>query len=398
MPDGTANPVLALQASFLNDDDQSVEAIWRLGFARDWTSWLNALRLFTAPTLNMVFADRDGNIGFMVPGRIPIRKAGDGRMPVSGASGENEWLGFIPFDNLPRAFNPPAGHIATANNKVVPDDYPYLITMDWDAPYRIERIEAGLKATPKQSMASSMRLQGDIVSLAARDLLPLMLIAEPRSARARAALDLLRKWDDSMNADRPEPLIFASWLRALNKRLFQPRLGTIYGRHWSASARVTQNVLRNRPAWCGTRGCPALMEDALQDALDDLTTRYGGAMERWRWGEPHRATFDHPLFSHIPVLRNVFDRNPPAGGAADTVNAGGFDADDEAPFADLHGPGLRAVYDLSDLDNSTFQIALGQSAHVLSPHYDDLQDSWSRLDGFHIVRDPQQRETLTLLP
>jgi penicillin amidase len=122
-------------------------------------------------------------------------------------------------------------------------------------------------------------------------------------------------------------------------------------------------------------------------------------MKRWRWGEPHRATFDHPLFSHIPVLSGVFDRHSPAGGAADTVNAGAFDANnDEAPFADFNGPGLRAVYDLSDLDKSTFQIALGQSAHVLSPHYDDLQDSWSRLDGFRIVRDPQQRETLTLLP
>jgi penicillin amidase len=398
LPEGTASPVLALRASFLNDDDQSVEAIWRLGLARDWNGWRDALRLFTAPALNLLFADRDGNIGFMVPGRIPIRKAGDGRMPVSGATGENEWLGFIPFENLPHAFNPPAGHIATANNKIVPDDYPYLITMDWDAPYRIERIEAGLAETPKQSMASSMGLQGDIVSLSARDLLPLMLTAEPHDARARSATALLRQWDFRMDPDRPEPLIFAAWLRALNKRLFQPRLGTLYGRHWSPSARVTQNVLRNRPSWCGTQGCPALLEAALADALDDLTTRYGGTIEHWRWGEPHRATFDHPLFSHMPLLRAVFGRDLPAGGAADTINAGGFDNDDEAPFADRHGPGLRAVYDLADLDKSTFQLALGQSAHVLSPHYDDLQDSWSRLDGFRLMRDPQPRETLTLLP
>jgi penicillin amidase len=127
--------------------------------------------------------------------------------------------------------------------------------------------------------------------------------------------------------------------------------------------------------------------------------RYGGTMERWRWGEAHRATFDHPLFSRIPVLRAVFDRHPPAGGAADTVNTGSFDGSDNAtPFADLHGPGLRAVYDLSDLDNSKFQIALGQSGHVLSPHYDDLQKSWKRLQGFRILRNPQRSETLMLLP
>jgi penicillin amidase len=393
------NSALALQASFLNDDDQSVEAVWRLGLAQDWTGWLNALRLFTAPVQNMVFADCDGAIGFMVPGRIPIRKAGDGHMPASGSSGNNDWSGFIPFDSLPHAFNPRVGHIATANNKIVPDDYPYLITMDWDAPYRIERIEAGLAETPKQSTASSMLLQGDIVSLSAKELLPLMLVAEPHSAQAIAAIDLLRRWDNRMDPDRPEPLIFASWLRALNRRLFQPRLGTIYGRYWSASARVTQNVLRNRPSWCGSEGCPAVLGGALKDALDDLTMRYGGTMERWRWGEAHRATFDHPLFSRIPVLRAVFDRHPPAGGAADTVNTGSFDGSDNAtPFADLHGPGLRAVYDLSDLDNSKFQIALGQSGHVLSPHYDDLQKSWKRLQGFRILRNPQSSETLTLLP
>lgn len=397
-PLAPANSALALQASFLNDDDQSVEAAWRLGLAQDWAGWLNALRVFTAPAQNMLFADRDGNIGFMVPGRIPIRKAGDGRMPVSGSSGDYDWSGFIPFESLPHAFNPPVGHIATANNRIVPDDYPYLITMDWDAPYRIERIEAGLAETPKQSIASSTLLQADIVSLSARELLPLMLNAEPRGARQLAAIDLLRRWDNRMDPDRPEPLMFASWVRALNRRLFQPRLGTLYGRYWSASARVTQHVLRNRPSWCGSEGCPAVIAAALQDALDDLTTRYGGTMERWRWGEPHRATFHHPLFSHIPALRAVFDRDPPAGGAADTVNAGGFDAsNDETPFADVHGPGFRAVYDLADLDNSTFQIGLGQSAHVLSPHYDDMQKYWISFEGFRIVRD-LQGETLTLLP
>ena len=393
-----AQSALALQATFLNDDDRSVEAAWRLGFAQDWEGWLNALRLFTAPAQNMVYADRDGNIGFMVPGRIPIRKTGDGRMPVSGSSGDHDWSGFIPFESLPRVLNPPAGHIATANNKIVPDNYPYLISTDWDAPYRIERIEAGLKETPKQSMASSILLQADIVSLSARELLPLMLVAKSHGANEVAAIDLLRRWDHRMDPDRPEPLIFAAWLRSLNRRLFQPRLGTIYGHYWSASARVTQAILRDKPSWCGREGCPALIEGALKDALDDLTSHYGGAMERWRWGEAHQATFDHPLFSHIPVLGAVFGRHSPAGGAADTVNAGSFDANnEEAPFSDLHGPGLRAVYDLSDLDDSMFQIALGQSGHVLSPHYDDLQNLWKRFEGFRILRDPKG-EMLTLVP
>jgi penicillin G amidase len=398
MPPAPANSALALQASFLNDDDQSVEAIWRIGLAPDWAGWRDALRLLTGPPQNMVFADRGGNIGFMVPGRIPVRKAGDGRMPVEGASGDHDWAGFIPFERLPQLYNPRIGHIATANNKIVPDDYPFFITRDWDAPYRIERIEAGLAATPRQSIESSMLLQRDVVSLAAKELLPLMLRAEPLGPRERAAADLLRRWDNRMDPERPEPLVFSAWVRAINRRLFEPRLGAIYGRYWSPSARVTQNILQNDPAWCGEEGCQRLTADALKDALDDLTNRYGQTMEQWRWGEAHRASFEHPVFSRIPVLGALFNRHPSTGGAADTINAGSFDANKDAtPFAAVHGPGLRAVYDLADPDKSTFQLALGQSAHVLSPHYDDMQKLWLRFEGVRIAREPAG-ETLTLLP
>jgi len=398
MPPAPANSVMALQTGFLTDDDQSVEAIWRFGLARDWTSWRDALRLFTAPAQNMVYADRDGNIGFMVPSHIPIRKAGDGRMPVEGASGEHDWSGFIPFEKLPQAYNPPSGHIASANNKIVPDAYPFLITHDWDAPYRIERIEDSLATTSQQSMASSTLLQSDVVSLAAKELLPSMLAAEPADPRERAAIALLRRWDDRMDADRPEPLIFSAWVRAINKHLFAPRLGSIYGRYWLPSVRATANILRKDDGWCGKDGCQRLLADALKDALDGLSNRYGARMEKWRWGDAHRVSLSHPIFSHIPVLRSLFDRHPPAAGAADTVNAGGFDANqEETPFADIHGPGLRAIYDLANPDNSTFQLALGQSAHPLSPHYADMEELWLRNEGLRIGREPAG-DILTLTP
>lgn len=397
-PGVSGRTVLALQASFLNDDDRSVEAQWRVGLAQNWTDWLDALRLFTAPAQNMVFADTDGNIGFTVPGQIPIRKSGDGRMPAPGASGEHDWTGFIPFDSLPRSFNPPVGHLASANNKIVSDDYPYFITRDWDASFRIERIETGLAETPKQSLDSSAQLQADIVSLAAERLLPLMLAAMPRNPRAATAMQMLHDWDHRFDPDQPEPLIFAAWVRVLNKRLFGPRLGSLYGTSWSPSLRVTLAVLRDAPSWCGSAGCAALAGDSLDDALDGLVRHYGENIKGWRWGEAHRATFDHPLFSRIPVLRTIFDRQPPAGGAADTVNAGSFGgAGEDNPFADLHGPGLRAIYDLSDLDRSKFQMALGQSAHILSPHYDDLMAGWTRFAGFEISGNPQG-DVLVLKP
>jgi len=390
--------VLALQTSYLIDDDRSSEAQWRVGLARGWPSWVEALRLFTAPMQNMVYADHDGNIGFFAPGQIPIRKKGDGTAPVPGWTGEYDWGGWVPFEELPQAFNPPAGHIATANNKIVPDSYPYLLTHDWDLPYRVERIESGLADTPRQSIESSAALQGDLVSLTARHLVPLMLASEPADARAKQAMDLLAHWDAKMQADRPEPLIFIAWLRALGKHLYQPALGEQFAQYWGPTPLATEGVLTQHQHWCGEGGCPAALQAALTDALGELTARYGTDMTAWRWGAAHPALFAHPIFHHLPILNRIFDRQVPADGGADTVEAGAFRfGNPDGPYTDMHGPALRAIYDLGDLDKSVFLTALGQSAHVLSPHYADLLPRWRAFDWLRLPHDPEG-ETLTLVP
>jgi penicillin G amidase len=390
--------VMALQASFLTDEDRSVEAQWLASLAHDWAGWIDALKLFVAPMQNMVYADRDGNIGFFAPGHIPIRKAGDGRAPVPGWTGEYDWNGWVPFEKLPQAFNPPAGHIATANNKIVPDNYPYMITADWDLPYRIERIEAALAEKPKQSIASSAKIQADIVSLSAKRLLPLMLRPVPRDAGAKSAAALLRAWDGSMAEDRPEPLIFVAWLRALNKRLFQPALGPLFNDYLGMTPLATEGALTVHQHWCGSSGCDAALEASLSDALHELSAEYGADQSAWRWGEAHPALFAHPVFHHIPVLRDLFDRQVPAGGSNDTVNAGGFQfTDPDGAYVSTHGPAFRAIYDLADLDKSVFLTALGQSAHVLSPHYDDLLPRWHAFNWLRLPTDAHG-ETLMLVP
>ncbi|MDB5360506.1 MAG: peptidase penicillin amidase [Rhodospirillales bacterium] len=390
--------VMALETSYLIDDDRSSEAQWRMGLARGWPSWVEALRLFTAPMQNMVYADRDGNIGFFAPGQLPIRKAGDGESPVPGWTGDYDWNGWVPFEELPQAFNPPSGHFATANNKIVPDSYPYLVSHDWDGPYRVERIEAGLAETPRQSIDSFAAIQADVVSLSAKHLLPLMLGGEPADARAKSAMDLLAHWDARMLADRPEPLIFIAWLRALNKHLYQPALGDAFERYWAMRSLATEGVLASHPQWCGAGGCPAALQASLKDALDELSARYGADMGAWRWGTAHPALFTHPIFHRLPVLRQLFDRQVPADGSADTVEAGAFQfGNPDGPFTDIHGPALRAIYDLSDLDKSVFLTALGQSAHVLSPHYADLLPRWRTFDWLRLPHDPRG-DTLTLVP
>ena len=142
-----------------------------------------------------------------------MRKAGDGRMPVPGADGKFDWEGFIPVEELPRALNPPSGRIVNANNRIVGDAYPYLITRDWALPYRAERIVEVLEGQAAHGVDDSQDLQSDILSMSARELLPLMLRVTPTNERSRQAVQLLSKWDFEMRRDRPEPLIYAAWLR-----------------------------------------------------------------------------------------------------------------------------------------------------------------------------------------
>ena len=397
-----AGTIMALQTSFLTDDDRSVEAQWRLGLAGDWASWVDALRTFTAPPLNMVYADQTGNIGFFVPGHIPVRKSGNGLAPVPGWTGDFDWDGWIPFEKLPQAENPASGHLASANNKITPADYPYLVSLDWDAPFRIERIEQGLAATPVQSIESSARLQGDIVSLAARRLLPLMLEGGSADDRASAVMQMLAKWDCRMSAARPEPLIFMAWLRAFNRRLYQPLLGELFDRYWDPRPIATEGILTKHRQWCGSDGCAAILQAGLKDALDELSSTYGTDPTEWRWGAAHQALFAHPLLhrivGRIPLLRDLFDRQVPASGSFDTINAGDFRyANPDGPFTDIHGPGLRAIYDLSNLDNSIFVTALGQSANPLSEHYADMLPRWQAFEWIHLPPAPQG-EMLTLRP
>ena len=141
-----SNYALAFAWTSLRDDDLSLQAGLDLNQAQNWNDFTEALRNFHAPQQNIVYADVDGNIGMYAPARVPIRKNGDGLVPVPGWTGDYDWTGFVPFEKLPHVYNPPSGQIVTANNKLVPDSYPYFLTSEWAEPYRVERITALLAA------------------------------------------------------------------------------------------------------------------------------------------------------------------------------------------------------------------------------------------------------------
>ncbi|HZS85564.1 MAG TPA: penicillin acylase family protein [Stellaceae bacterium] len=399
-----AGYVLALQATFLAPGDRSPQALWDVNRARNWDEFNAALQNLVAPEQNIVYADVEGHIGFTAPARIPIRGKGDGWMPVPGWTGEYDWTGFIPFTDLPRAFDPPRGRFVSANNKIVPDSYPYFIARDWDIPNRAERIEALLDEAPKQSLDASAAIQADTLSLMAQRLLPLMLKIQPSDARMEAALDLLRRWDGRMDENAAAPLVFTAWLRELERAIFADRLGVAFESYWALRPLAVREIMTEHPEWCrdparpADEGCTARLQQSLSRALDELVRAHGADMTAWRWGAAHVATFAHPLFSRIPVLRDVLAVAIPAGGGSDTVNRGGmFIADPEHPFRDVHGSGLRMLLDFSDLDRSRFMVVPGQSGNPFSPHYADLLRPWHDFAWLTLGREVQG-STLLLVP
>ena len=398
-----AGYVLALQATYLMDGDRTPQAFWEIDRATDWQSFQRALAKFDAPEQNAVYADTDGHIGFAAPARIPIRGKGDGWLPSPGWTGEYDWTGFIPFDRLPVSLDPASHAIVTANNKIVPDSYPYFLTRDWDLPFRAERIAAVLANAP-QSLDSSSAIQLDDYSMMAQRLLPLMLDAPVTSSQAREAVQRLRGWNMRMERAKAEPLIFTAWLRELNRSLLAEKLGGTFEAYWGLHPDVILSILTAHQDWCntGTNGdvvvvCSEQLANSLERALAQLRESYGADMNGWRWGRAHPAEFRNPVLSRVPMLRQLVELSIPADGGADTVNRGDFNVrNSAAPYEDIHGPGLRMVIDMANPAAARFMVVPGQSGNPLSPHYGDLMRPWR--DGYMLV--PQQRpvvssETLT---
>ena len=396
--------VLALAWPALAADDRTGDALAGLALARDWEGFLEAMRLFHSPQQNVIYADSSGAIGLAVPARVPLRRNGNGTVPVPGWSGEHDWIGTIPFDELPRSLNPPDGRLVAANNRIAPLGFPHLLTARWREPYRAQRILDRLTPLERTSLDDHAAIQLDIVSMAAARLLPRMLAVEPRDQEARAARDRLAAWDLRMDRGRPEPLIFAAWLDALNRALLEERLGARFDDFAWVNPLTIELVLADG-AWCDVvataeiEGCDRRIADALSSALASLEATYGDEQGDWRWGQAHVARLAHPLFGRIPLLRDLLGKPVASHGGAMTVNRGGasFRGPFERRFEHVHGPGLRALYDLSDLDNSRFMSAFGQSGHPLSPHYLSLAPRWA--DGAYLrLTAPDGAELLTLAP
>ncbi len=381
----TTGAPLALRWVALEPGDTTMDAFLGLNYAANWDQFVAALRLYVSPSQNVVYADGEGNIGYYAPGRIPIRAPGhDGMLPVSGWDSSAEWAGYIPFDRLPHTYNPPAGFVATANNRIVGADYPYLISNDWAPPYRAQRITdliEQMSAGDKISRDDMAAIQADRTSLQVPELLPFLLSVPPADDRQRQAIAQLQGWQGELALDSPAAAIYEAWMLHLERAIFEDDLrGDLY-EEMSTRANPTflSNVLHDaalRSAWCDNvltvamESCEQTALVALDAALDDLTGRAGANMGQWRWDKIHNTQYPHRPFSEVSYLRPLFHRSIGNGGDRYTVNVAPVNL--ATPYDQTHVPGYRHVVDLADLQNSRFIQTTGQSGNVLSSHYDDF--------------------------
>jgi penicillin amidase len=349
--------------------------------AQNWEQFRHAFSEFDAPGQNVVYADVDGNIGYQATGKVPIRASGDGSLPVDGSTNAHEWTGYIPFEKLPSVFNPASGLIATANARITPDRYPYSISSQWEAPWRVDRIYRVLESGRKFSTSDMLALQTDIYSeldhLVAEKLISAVQHAHNPSARARQAADMLRQWNGQMTADSCAPTIVSQSRLELKRLLLEPKLGSApdtdgdatlswKSYHWMMETVWLQNVLTNQPA----RWLPpnyASFDDVLNTALDEALKKAPGNLSFWKWGPQESVTIQNPILGRIPFIRQwTGPGERPQSGSGYTVKASGRD----------YGPSERFTADLSNLDASTLNVVTGQSGNFLSPYYMDQWKAW----------------------
>lgn len=360
---------VSLAWTVLRPGDRTVTAMLGVARARDWPSFLAALEHYDGAPQNFVYADVEGHIGYKLAGRIPLRTGRTGHRPARGWIPEDDWQGYVPFEQLPEIHDPPEGYIVTANNAPAPPTYPVDLGYYADAPYRAARIVALLGSATDWTVASTYALQMDVKSLQADEVLPFLRRLEPTDPEARRALEILAGWDGHMTVDAAAPAVYEAWLVAFTEALGRPHLGDLTSAWLAPRPTLIRRVLDGRDADLCIPDCAALAEHGLARAMQILRRELGNDPAAWRWGDAHPVVFHHPL-AITPRLRRKLDVTLPAAGALWTVDVGGYPWSD--PFVMTHLPSYRQVVDLGALDRSVWITTPGQSGLPHDVHYRDL--------------------------
>lgn len=401
--------VAAISWTALSGADTSISGAMAMMKAQDIPQALEAGRRVLAPAQNVMLADGTG-IALQVIGALPARDAGhpsQGRLPALGSDARVGFKGVLPYEDNPRVVSPASGLLGNTNNKTVDRPFPKHVSFDWGDTQRIQRWLTLMQAREVHTRESFIEAQLDTVNPTARALLPLIGAdlwftgeaapeGSPERLRQRALI-LLAEWNGEMNEHLPEPLIAEAWMRALMKRLIQDDLGAMAESFTHISPVFIERVYRNvggASVWCdvirsaAVESCTDIARIALDEALLQLTERYGKNIESWRWGDAHQATHDHPVLGEVALVKYFVNIRQSTSGGDNTLMRGVTRGEGPEPYQNVHSAGYRGVYDFADPDSSVFITATGQSGHPLSRHYDDLGVLWRRGEYIPMSLDP----------
>ncbi len=391
--------------------------------AQNWEEFRKAFSNFIAPGQNVMYADVDGHIGYQATGRVPVRAAGDGSLPVSGSDDAHEWKAWIPFDEMPRIYDPPTGILATANGRITPDGYKYSISTEWGAPWRTDRIyrvlESGKKFAPADMLALQMDVSSTYDRLCADKFVYAIDHASSASERAKRAADILRDWDGRMSADSAAPTIETKARQELVRMLLEPKLGAASegpdqldskssnsksspksdaqlaaesgalswkSYRWMMASVWLENVLTRQPArWLppGYSDYGTLLTAAVENAVKRKQTQGTASplsgespapsgfapsdLNQWKWGKNYPVEIDHLVLSQLPLIgRYTGPGSHPLSGSTATVKQVGR----------RFGPSERATWNFANFDESTLTLVTGESGIFLSPYYMDQWTAW----------------------
>ncbi|HET9784189.1 MAG TPA: penicillin acylase family protein, partial [Terriglobales bacterium] len=346
--------------------------------ARNWSEFEAALSHFAGPPQNFVYADTAGHIGFQCAGWVPVRRGFDGSMPVPGSDARYGWQGWIPFSQMPRVFDPASGLLATANARITPDDYPYTITTDWDAPNRTRRIYQILQQLPRWNASAMGRVQADVISEQDASFARALLAAgaaeraagTPLPATAERALAMLRGFRGAMGHTSAAPTLAFLTRQEFLRRVLSAKVGDPTARQyrWHRAPVFEQWLLATHPRqWLppGYADWNALLVASLEGVAAETTLEAPAV----HWGKYETLSILHPVYSHIPLLRNSADLGPvEINGSPLTVKQAR-----NVELGNIHdlGPSMRFVADLADWDRSTLTLEAGESGEPFSRHYRD---------------------------
>ncbi len=356
--------------------------------AQNWEQFRAAFGRFNGPGQNVVYADVDGNIGYQAAGLAPVRESGDGSLPVNGADDAHEWIGYVPFEEMPSVYNPPSGIIATANGRVTPDGYKYSLTKEWESPYRTERIYAVLRQNKKFTAADMLALQMDVQSDLDKFVAQRMVYAVDQTAgaseRTKKAAEILRHFDGKISADSAGAAIEQRARQWLTRTVLESKLGDdaeLY--HWFMKTVWLENSIAFEPArWLPGqyKSWEALLAAAVEAAAND--PQAPGELANWKYGDYSTVQIAHPIFGKVPWLERFAstERLPQSGNGITVKQVGQFSASE------------RFTADFGDLDQSTLNIVNGQSGNLFSPYFNDQFQAWYRGTTFSLAFKPETVE------